>query len=277
MDYSPPYAAITTCQERPGLPPVPKAVAPIYSPSISSLPQSFPSRSRYPPASMPPPSPYTGYPISSRSKPTLSSSTIHVPIRPIDFGSTIFIAGLSYSQSEPQLRDLLQEYGSVNYLEIHPDSRQPGKFKGTARARFKTHTEALNAIRGLDGQYLGSHKISVQQAKEEPSSTTPSMAAVTPLFEVRRSSSETKRGALKKKKKNVGVDSSTTKINAVDPRLPTPPPSARLHSRGGSDELDVSNGSFSSKRPLIVDGARKSTSGWTSGGEGRSCQDDDDE
>ncbi|KAI1622642.1 hypothetical protein EDD37DRAFT_482634 [Exophiala viscosa] len=85
--------------------------------------------------------------------------------RTINDGSTIFISGLPHNQSEPQLRNLLKRYGSLIYLEIHPDSRNPGKVKGTARGRYRTPAESLHAVRNLDGAYLSDRKISVKQTK----------------------------------------------------------------------------------------------------------------
>ncbi|KAK4940525.1 hypothetical protein LTR10_019399 [Elasticomyces elasticus] len=87
------------------------------------------------------------------------------PSRTINDGSTVFISGLPHNQSEPQLRNLLKRYGSLIYLEIHPDSRNPGKVKGTARGRYRTPAEALHAVRNLDGAYLSDRKISVKQTK----------------------------------------------------------------------------------------------------------------
>ncbi|ETI26379.1 hypothetical protein G647_03156 [Cladophialophora carrionii CBS 160.54] len=96
-----------------------------------------------------------------------ASSNSPLPPRIINDGTTIFLSSLPYYQSESELRSLLKRYGNVLYLEIHPDHRNPGKNKGTARARYKTLSEALSAVRGLDGHILRDRKISVKQERNE--------------------------------------------------------------------------------------------------------------
>lgn len=99
--------------------------------------------------------------------------------------TTILLSGLPSSQSEAELRSLLRCYGAVIYLEIPPESRNPGKCKGTARVRYETLSEALKAVRALDGASLSNRKICVKQIRDgaavsssspPPSSSTPSSA-----------------------------------------------------------------------------------------------------
>lgn len=141
---------------------------PSYSSGLNKYPYSYQIAPAYSTSSVPrdhptSPSHYT----PSYSTTTTSSGPATSKSRSNSDGTTIFLSGLPYYQSETELRGTLQSYGPLAYLEIHPDSRNLGMGKGTARARFQTSHQALNAIRGLDGLCLGGRKISVKQAKDD--------------------------------------------------------------------------------------------------------------
>lgn len=130
--------------------PHPYQIAPAYN--MTSVRGDYPtSPSHYSPS----------YPAT----PALGSTTSKS--RSASDGASIFLTGFPYHQSESELRNTLATYGHLVYLEIHPDNRESGKGKGTARARFQTPHQALGAIRGLDGRRIGGRKISVTQAKDD--------------------------------------------------------------------------------------------------------------
>ncbi|KAJ9615314.1 hypothetical protein H2200_001389 [Cladophialophora chaetospira] len=161
-----------------------------------------------------------------------------IPPRPVNDGTTIFLSGLPYYQSENDLRSLLKRYGNVIYLEIHPDSRNPGKNKGTARARYKSSSEALDAVRNLDGKYLHDRKISVKQERDDPAARSPASGiSRRPLLETRNPSTS-------KTNKNVNFSSSTKSKRFQE--------TAKVASRTN----DRSKGSTSPTGPLVVNGAR---------------------
>jgi len=139
-----------------------------YTPGLNKPPYAYQSAPVYKTSAVP--SDYTTssshYGLSC-STTTILASPVLSQVRPADDGTCIFLSGLSYHQSEAELRGTLQSYGPLVYLEIHADSQQLGKGKGTARARFPSAHQALNAIRGLDGLCIGGRKISVGPVKAD--------------------------------------------------------------------------------------------------------------
>lgn len=107
-----------------------------------------------------------------RSRGNSGSPTNSNPRNSNESSCVIFISGLPYSQSEHELSQLLRRYGSVKYVELHPDPRSPGKSKGSAKAVYATPAQAINAIHNLDGLQMGSRKISVKHAKDDSSSSS---------------------------------------------------------------------------------------------------------
>ena len=209
--------------------------------------------------------PFTHYGVQylGKSGPTAPSPTCSLPLRPINDGTTIFLSGLPYYQSENELRSLLKRYGNVIYLEVHPDSRNPGKNKGTARARYKSASEALNAVRDLDGKYLRDRKISVKQERDEPLVATTSRR---PLRETTNGSSISSR-----ERKSVAFSN----ISTSKPRGP------QRASRGPSRMSDRSSGAESPTGPLVVNGAskppaRRGSRGAVSESDSDDSSDDDD-
>ena len=154
------------------------AVQPVTpSPTKARVPPSpcttsvFPAHQPYLPNSVlavaaPSVAPLYGAHYSSKSGANPLFPTSSLPIGSVNDGTTIFLSGLAYYQTENKLRGVLKRYGHVIYLEIHPDSRNPGRNKGTARARYESSSDALSAVRDLDGQYLQNRKISVKQEKK---------------------------------------------------------------------------------------------------------------
>lgn len=163
------------------------------------------------------------------------SPTSAVAVRSVNDGTTIFLSGLPYYQSENDLRRLLNQYGHIIYLEIHPDSRNPGKNKGTARARYSSASDVLRAVRQLDGKYLKDRKISVKQERDDPTRSSISAPPRTPLFEARHSHSNSS-----KQSRSVAFSSGTKAQRLQE--------SSRSKNR--------SRGSNSPAGPLVVNGAR---------------------
>lgn len=197
-------------------------------------------------------------PHSERHTGRSSPGTKALACRPVDQNSVVFISGLPCSQSEAQLRRLLKRYGALVYLEIHPDSRHPGRDRGTARARYKTPSEALDAVRGLDGVYMDDRKISVTQTQDETLSSSTASHARDP----ERSVAGTKRAAmgsmsstLQKRK----LQSTKTKVESVSRPETARHSAPSEQGRVGSDQ--ASSGSTSpSTGPLVVNGATGLTS-----------------
>ncbi|KEF63816.1 uncharacterized protein A1O9_01794 [Exophiala aquamarina CBS 119918] len=226
---------------------------PVYTSGLNKYPSAYQIAPAYSTSSVP-----SDYPASPRhytpgySTTTTSLSSATSKSRSTNDGTTIFLSGLPYYQSETELRGTLQSYGPLVYLEIHPDSRKLGKGKGTARARFQTSHQALNAIRGLDGLCLGGRKISVKQAKEDGTTSTTMLSAKAVSDNHRPVPSPT----LQKKTK--------------------PSKSRGPASSAPSDKSGNTGGHHSSNNagPLVVNGARNSAASWRNS-RGRASESDE--
>ncbi|KIW22758.1 uncharacterized protein PV07_11024 [Cladophialophora immunda] len=278
MSYTTQYATMTSWTTQPGVP----SLTPTLGPTAASHSSGVgPPRPSYLPPSIhgstiAPPTPYsTHFPSDSRRPP--SSPTAPLPVRRVNDGSKIFISGLPYYQSESELRGLLKRYGHVIYLEIHPDSRNPGKNKGTARARYKSASEALSAVRDLDGRYLSNRKISVKQEKDEPSTTTTTTTTKNSSSGSSRSDlQETKNGSGSSKQKKSAAFSSKASSSKSRRRTAAPVKEpARGQSRANRQRSSYSSGSTSPTGPLVVNGASRSSTRRGSWGE-ESTEDSDD-
>ncbi|KAL2412710.1 hypothetical protein ABEF94_003775 [Exophiala dermatitidis] len=235
----------------------------------------------------------TGTPLSSRAGQTGTSTrnptklksgsgTVDSLSRPVNDGSTVLLSGLPSCQSETHLRSILRRFGVVVYLEIHPDSRNPGKCKGTARARYKTMSEALAAARNLDGQTLAGRRIAVKQVNNDDAAALSAMTrhsqngskrTTTTVADARKPSvsSASAPPLLKQKSSNAKpLHESVSGSNASSKALSSSAP-PKLSSTGRpndgrgstSTSTSTSNGSGTSKGsnstspvgPLVVNGA----------------------
>ncbi len=219
--------------------------------------------------------PRTGHP-NTRTTATLgrADATGRVRVPPsVDDGSIVLVSGLPSSQSESQLRGLFKRYGTLVYLEIHPDSHNLSKGRGTARARYKTTSEALDAVRGLDGSYLANRKINVRQA--QGGSVLQSVSAVPFEQESKRSTVEVTKATTtssappavqKKNHNNQKTKRTSSKTGRTGISSSTPPQSSSFSQRRQAtaptyDESErhsdrSSNGSTSpTSGPLVVNGA----------------------
>ncbi|EXJ88604.1 hypothetical protein A1O1_05534 [Capronia coronata CBS 617.96] len=183
----------------------------------------------------------------------VKSGTADVLSRPVEDGSTILLSGLPSSQSETQLRSLLRRYGAVIYLEIHPDSRNPGKCKGSARARYQTSSEALKAVRALDGATLGNRKICVKQVKDATAASSVSSGGSTTTRH------ESKRGEMDRKKASATAPplskNDSSKSAHSKPLSSSAPPKLSSVERPARNRGSTGSGSTSSAGPLVVNGA----------------------
>ncbi|KIW92295.1 uncharacterized protein Z519_07279 [Cladophialophora bantiana CBS 173.52] len=275
MSYNTQFAAMTSWPIQPGVPALDPTRAPTTPSYLSGV--CMPRHSYLAPSTLAstiaPTTPYSTH-FTSDSVQHPSSPPTALPVRRVDDGSKIFISGLPYYQSESELRSLLKRCGNVIYLEIHPDSRNPGKNKGTARARYKTSSEALSAVRDLDGKYLSNRKINVKQEKDEPSMTATTKSST--LGSSRMPLQETKNGSSSsKQKKSMGLSSKATRSKSRRRASPPLRESAREPSRANRDRSGCCSGSTSPTGPLVVNGASRSSTRRGSWGE-ESTEDSDD-
>ena len=241
LAYPPQYAAMNVWPTQSGVASPTAVCAPIMSYTSSAqpyLPSTAHAQSTAPSAH------YRPQQHGKNGPPPPSTSSL--PVRQINDGTTILLSGLHSNQSENELRNLLRRFGEVVYLEIHPDSRNPSKTKGSARARYHTSSDAIAAVRDLDGKYLRDRKINVKQERDEqPLMTTHSRSS---LRETRNGN-----GPSTKSQKKIAILSSNSS-------------SAKSHrpqdcSKGSGRGTERSGGTAKSTAgPLVVNGARKSES-----------------
>jgi RNA recognition motif-containing protein len=83
----------------------------------------------------------------------------------------LFVGGLPYATTEPELTDLFSQYGTLVSVKIITD-KYSGRSKGFGFVEYEKEEEAQKAIEALNGSELGGRKIVVNEAKpmeERPS------------------------------------------------------------------------------------------------------------
>lgn len=80
-------------------------------------------------------------------------------------GSKIYVGNLPFSSSEDELRELFEEYGSVESVSIITD-RETGRPRGFGFVQMETGDAASSAIRALDGKPFGGRPLRVSEAQE---------------------------------------------------------------------------------------------------------------
>ena len=83
----------------------------------------------------------------------------------------LFVGGLSYNTTNPQLEEMFSKFGAVESVSIITD-KYSGQSKGFAFVEMKDDKEADEAIKGLDGTEVDGRKIAVNVARpreERPS------------------------------------------------------------------------------------------------------------
>ncbi len=76
----------------------------------------------------------------------------------------IFIAGLSYSINDADLKDLFSEYGEISSSKVIMD-RQTGRSKGYGFVEMDDEESAKKAISELNGAEYDGRTISVSEAR----------------------------------------------------------------------------------------------------------------
>ena len=80
----------------------------------------------------------------------------------------IFVAKLSFRIKEEQLKELFDEFGSVESAKIIID-KTTGRSKGFGFVEMPDETEALNAIENLNDKEIEGRNIVVKQANPKSS------------------------------------------------------------------------------------------------------------
>jgi len=76
----------------------------------------------------------------------------------------IYIANLSYGVNDADLKELFQEYGEVTSANVIKD-RDTGRSRGFAFVEMPNDSEALKAIKELNGAEYDGKEITVNTAK----------------------------------------------------------------------------------------------------------------
>jgi RNA recognition motif-containing protein len=81
---------------------------------------------------------------------------------------SIYVGNLSYQVTEDALKEVFQEYGSVNRVQI-PTDRETGRVRGFAFVEMDSDAQETAAIEALDGaEWLGRQlKVNKAKPKEE--------------------------------------------------------------------------------------------------------------
>ena len=76
----------------------------------------------------------------------------------------IFVGNLAYSATDPDLRQLFEQYGVVDKVNLITD-RDTGRPRGFGFVEMPDSQAARAAIQGLQGKDLGGRAITVNEAK----------------------------------------------------------------------------------------------------------------
>ena len=77
---------------------------------------------------------------------------------------TIYIGNLSFQATEEDIREVFQDYGTVNRVSL-PTDRETGRKRGFAFVEMETEAEEDNAIGELDGAEWMGREIRLNKAK----------------------------------------------------------------------------------------------------------------
>jgi RNA recognition motif-containing protein len=85
-------------------------------------------------------------------------------------GSKIYVGGLPYSTSEPELNELFSAHGTVESARVITD-KFTGQSRGFGFVEMASAEEAQAAINALNGTQLGGRTLTVNEARpQEPRS-----------------------------------------------------------------------------------------------------------
>jgi RNA recognition motif-containing protein len=84
----------------------------------------------------------------------------------------LYVGNLPFSVTEADLRQLFEEYGTVEAVNVITD-RDTGRPRGFAFVEMESAENADKAVQSLDGQDFGGRDIRVNEAKERGSGGGP--------------------------------------------------------------------------------------------------------
>ena len=76
----------------------------------------------------------------------------------------LFVAGLAYSMTDDDLRNLFADYGTVSSAQIIMD-RETNRSKGFGFVEMSTDDESKAAIAGLNGKDMNGRPLTVNEAR----------------------------------------------------------------------------------------------------------------
>jgi RNA recognition motif-containing protein len=79
----------------------------------------------------------------------------------------IYVGNMNYNTSEDELRDLFEQYGTVESVKIISD-RDTGRSKGFGFVEMENAEEADSAISALNSQEVGGRQLRVNEANDRP-------------------------------------------------------------------------------------------------------------
>ncbi len=85
-------------------------------------------------------------------------------------GSKLYVGGLPYSATEPQVQDLFAQHGTVESARVITD-KFTGQSRGFGFVEMSTSEEATAAITAVNGTEMDGRTLTVNEAKpQEPRS-----------------------------------------------------------------------------------------------------------
>lgn len=76
----------------------------------------------------------------------------------------LFVAGLAYSMSDDQFKNMFEEFGTVVSAQIVMD-RDTNRSKGFGFVEMSSEEESKNAIQGLNGKDIDGRPLTVNEAR----------------------------------------------------------------------------------------------------------------
>lgn len=83
-------------------------------------------------------------------------------------GSKLYVGGLPYSATEPQLQDLFAQHGTVESARVITD-KFTGQSRGFGFVEMSTSEEASAAITAVNGTQMEGRTLTVNEAKPQAS------------------------------------------------------------------------------------------------------------
>jgi RNA recognition motif-containing protein len=79
----------------------------------------------------------------------------------------IYVGNINYNTNEDDLRNLFEQYGTVESVKIISD-RDTGRSKGFGFVEMENAEEADSAISALNSQEVGGRQLRVNEANDRP-------------------------------------------------------------------------------------------------------------